>query len=64
LLKPLLLGALIGVETRTLALESRGFSRPGPRTSTAAVTDPPSARIVQRAVLVAALALIFVAVAW
>ena len=33
LLKPLLVGALISVETRALALESRGFSLAGRRTS-------------------------------
>jgi energy-coupling factor transport system permease protein len=37
LLKPLLLGAVISAETRTLALEARGFSIRGPRTSTAEV---------------------------
>lgn len=34
LLKPLLVGALIAVETRSLALDSRGFSLPGKRTTT------------------------------
>ncbi len=39
LLKPLLVGALISVETRSLALESRGFSLPGRRTSTVPLSD-------------------------
>ena len=41
LLKPLLVGALVSVETRSLALESRGFSLPGRRTSTVPLTDSP-----------------------
>ena len=48
LLKPLLLGAVISAETRTLALEARGFSIRGPRTSTADVptgADWPALRI-------------------
>ncbi len=36
---PLVVGALLDVEERALALESRGFSRPGPRTSLQAVPD-------------------------
>ena len=33
LLSPLLIGALISAQTRSLALEARGFSLPGPRSS-------------------------------
>jgi energy-coupling factor transport system permease protein len=39
LLKPLLVGALVSVETRSLELESRGFSLPGKRTSTVVLED-------------------------
>jgi energy-coupling factor transport system permease protein len=33
LLGPLLIGALVSTQTRSLALEARGFSLDGPRTS-------------------------------
>lgn len=36
---PLVLGLLVDVEERARALESRGFSRPGPRTSYAETVD-------------------------
>lgn len=62
LLKPLLVSSLIGVEMRTLALESRGFSRPGRRTSAVEVED--RGRLLQRSLLLAAIPLLVLAVIW
>ncbi|MDE0287844.1 MAG: energy-coupling factor transporter transmembrane component T, partial [bacterium] len=62
LLKPLLVSSLIGVEMRTLALESRGFSRPGRRTSVIEVKD--RGRLLQRSLLLAAIPLLVLAVIW
>ena len=39
LVVPLILSSLIDVEERALAIESRAFNRPGPRTSLTAVTE-------------------------
>ena len=39
LLSPLLIGAVIATQTRSLALEARGFSMPGPRSSLYAPTE-------------------------
>lgn len=41
LLSPLLIGALISVQTRSLALEARGFSVEGPRTSLYVLEESP-----------------------
>ena len=62
LLKPLLVSSLIGVEMRTLALESRGFSRPGRRTSAVEVED--RGRVLQRSLLLASIPLLVLAVIW
>ena len=62
LLKPLLVSSLIGVEMRTLALESRGFSRPGRRTSAVEVED--RGRLLQRSLLLAAIPLLVLAIIW
>ena len=62
LLKPLLVSSLIGVEMRTLALESRGFSRPGRRTSAVEVED--RGKVLQRSLLLAVIPLIVLAVVW
>jgi energy-coupling factor transport system permease protein len=45
LMGPLIGGALIATETRALALEARGFNRPGPRTYLVEVADPPAERV-------------------
>jgi energy-coupling factor transport system permease protein len=42
---PTVLGAIDEAEVRTLALESRGFSRPGPRTLLWRPHDSPSQRV-------------------
>ena len=62
LLKPLLVSSLIGVEMRTLALESRGFSRPGRRTSAVEVED--RGRLLQRSLLLTAIPLLVLAIIW
>lgn len=50
---PLLVGALIGAETRALALEARGFSRRGPRTYLREVPDTTTDKVLRWAALVA-----------
>lgn len=62
LLKPLLVSSLIGVEMRTLALESRGFSLPGRRTAAVAVRE--RGRLLQRTLLLASIPLLVLAVIW
>ena len=60
LLKPLLVSSLIGVEMRTLALESRGFSLPGRRTAAVEVRD--RGRLLQRTFLLVSIPLLVLAV--
>ena len=60
LLKPLLVSSLIGVEMRTLTLESRGFSLPGRRTSAVEIKD--RGRLLQRTLLLASIPLLVLAV--
>ena len=62
LLKPLLVSSLIGVEMRTLALESRGFSLPGRRTAAVEVRE--RGRLLQRILLLASIPLLVLAVIW
>jgi len=62
LLKPLLVSSLIGVEMRTLALESRGFSLPGRRIAAVAVRE--RGRLLQRSLLLASIPLLVLAVIW
>ena len=62
LLKPLLVSSLIGVEMRTLALESRGFSLPGRRTAAVEVRE--RGRLLQKALLLASIPLLILAVIW
>lgn len=47
LASPLLIGALVSAQTRSLALEARGFSRQGPRTHLYQVSEPPAERLLQ-----------------
>lgn len=58
LMAPLLIGTLIATETRALALESRGFSREGERTSLLAVTDTTADRALRWASALAVVAVI------
>lgn len=60
MLIPLLTGALISAETRSLALEARGFSRTGPRTYLTEVPD----RTVDRTIRWAMAVIVVVVVLW
>jgi energy-coupling factor transport system permease protein len=51
LVGPLVLGSIVDVEQRAIALEARGFSRSGPKTSLVTVEDSP-AQAVTRVLLV------------
>lgn len=53
---PLVLSLIEEAGTRAAALESRGFSNPGPRTSYRAVSDPPPQRALRAVLLLAAAA--------
>lgn len=53
---PLVLALVEEAGTRAQALEARGFSSQGPRTSYREVPDPPSQRVVRMVLLVAAVA--------
>ncbi|MFN3925540.1 MAG: energy-coupling factor transporter transmembrane component T [Pseudarthrobacter sp.] len=53
---PLVLSLIEDAGTRTAALEARGFSNPGPRTSYRDVPDPRGQRVLRAALLVAAAA--------
>lgn len=63
LVTPLVLGAFSEIEHRAIALELRGFSASGPRTSLREVADSPLQRTVRRLMLAAAVVLIIHAVA-
>jgi energy-coupling factor transport system permease protein len=54
LVAPLVFSALLDVEERSLALEVRGFSAPGPRTSLREQPDTPGQRVARRALFVLA----------
>ena len=58
LIGPLVLGALLDVEERTLALESRAFSAPTPKTSLFELPDPAYERVLRWLILVGIVALI------
>lgn len=55
---PLVLGSLLDVEERTLALEARAFSATGPRTSLFELRDPPVERIVRWLILLLIVAVV------
>jgi energy-coupling factor transport system permease protein len=55
---PVILGAIGEVEQRTLALEARGFSRPGRRTLLWYPDDRPAERVARWAIVVALVALL------
>ena len=63
LVTPLVLGAFSEIEHRAIALELRGFSASGPRTSLRHVADSPLQRTLRRLMLAASLVLIIHAVA-
>jgi energy-coupling factor transporter transmembrane protein EcfT len=59
---PVILGSLAEVEERTMALEARGFTRPGRRTLLWSPADSTAEAIVRWALLLALLGLIAVRV--
>jgi energy-coupling factor transport system permease protein len=57
LVGPLLLGSIVEVEERAIALEARAFSCQGPKTSLLALADSPAQKFIRWLLLAAALAL-------
>lgn len=55
---PVILGSIAEVEERTMALEARGFTRPGRRTLLWAPADPSAERVARWAMVLAVVALI------
>jgi len=58
LIKPLVLGSIVDIEERAIALEARAFSRRGPKTSLLVLVDSPAQAAVRWLLLLAALALL------
>jgi energy-coupling factor transport system permease protein len=58
LIGPLILGSIVDVEERAMALEARAFSRPGPKTSLIVLEDSPVQRLSRWSLVLAALALV------
>jgi energy-coupling factor transport system permease protein len=58
LISPLVVGALVDVEERAMALESRAYTAPGPKTSLRQLFDSPAQRVVRVLLLLSILALI------
>ena len=58
LMGPLVVGALVDVEERAMALESRAYTAPGPKTSLRQLVDTPAQRVARLLLVLALLALI------
>jgi energy-coupling factor transport system permease protein len=58
LVGPLIVGALVDVEERAMALESRAYTAPGPKTSLRQLVDTPRQRMLRLLILLALAALI------
>ena len=58
LVVPLVLGSIVDVEERAIALEARAFSRQGPKTSLLILTDTRAQAVARRVMLIAALAVV------
>jgi energy-coupling factor transport system permease protein len=58
LVGPLIVGALVDVEERAMALESRAYMAPGPKTNLRQLVDTPAQRVARLLMLVAIVALI------
>lgn len=58
LIQPLLLGSIVDIEERAIALEVRAFGRGGPKTSLLVLRDTPTQRVVRWLLLLAALAVV------
>lgn len=63
LVSPLLFSSLMETDARAVALEARGFGRPGPKTSWVVLTDSGGQRLVRIACALAALGVIVIRVA-
>jgi energy-coupling factor transport system permease protein len=61
---PVILGSIAEVEERTMALEARGFTRPGRRTLLWAPADSPAESVVRWALVLALVALVVARIAW
>ena len=62
---PLVLGSIVDVEERSIALEARGFSRAGPKTSYQVLVDTQAQHIARVLMLLASIALVMLTVfAW
>jgi len=55
---PLVLGSIVDVEERSIALEARGFSHEGPKTSYQVLVDTPIQRVARPVMMLGAVALI------
>lgn len=64
LLGPLVVGALVDVEQRAMALESRAYNTPGPKTSLRQLVDTPAQRVARWLLLAVAVALVAGRFAW
>lgn len=51
LVGPLILGSIIDIDERAIALEARAFNHPGPKTSLYFLVDKPSQKIIRRILL-------------
>ncbi len=58
LLGPLVVGALVDVQERAMAIESRAYTAPGPKTSLRQLTDTPAQVVARTLLLLAVLSLI------
>jgi energy-coupling factor transport system permease protein len=58
LVGPLVVGALVDVEERAMALESRAYTAPGPKTSLRQLIDSPAQRVARLLLLLGIVALI------
>ena len=58
LISPLVVGALVDVEERAMALESRAYTAPGPKTSLRQLTDSGAQRVARLLMLLAVVALL------
>lgn len=63
LIVPLVLGSIVDVEERAMALEARGFSRPGPKTSLLQLQDTQAQQWARRLMWALALAAIVLGIA-
>jgi energy-coupling factor transport system permease protein len=58
LIQPLLLGSIVDIEERAIALEVRAFGRSGPKTSLLILHDTPLQRVVRLLLILASLAVV------